>query len=106
MVSILSFHVHRWGFIAGWYSTCRTVSMMHTQSTMACRDCTDVSVCRLASFDVRVFANNSPECLSHPTNPGATTILCGPTKEDKVYFGQGTPKHGPWERGFRETINV
>ncbi|GBN95739.1 hypothetical protein AVEN_247000-1, partial [Araneus ventricosus] len=52
-------------------------------------NCTEVSAHRLASFDVREITDVPPERSSHPTNPRATTILCGRTTGDKAYFQQG-----------------
>ncbi|GBN42323.1 hypothetical protein AVEN_188595-1 [Araneus ventricosus] len=51
---------------------------MHAHSRTAHRNCVEISVLRLASFDVRVFTDISSECLRHPANPRATTILCVP----------------------------
>ncbi|GBO07061.1 hypothetical protein AVEN_57363-1 [Araneus ventricosus] len=63
---------------------------MHTQSTTAHRNNTEISDRRFASFNVRTFAGISPECSHHPTNPRATTNLCGPKPGDKAYLEQGT----------------
>ncbi|GBM76456.1 hypothetical protein AVEN_11720-1 [Araneus ventricosus] len=81
IVIFLAIHLRGWGFIAGRDSSRRTVPTTHTQSTIARRNCTEVSIRRLASFDVRAFTDISPERSSHPTNPRATTILCDLRRE-------------------------
>ncbi|GBN55008.1 hypothetical protein AVEN_71300-1, partial [Araneus ventricosus] len=49
---------------------------MHTQHATALGKYTEVSIRRLASFDVRAFTVISPDSSGHPTNHRGERIPC------------------------------